>query len=97
MFAADLDADGDLDVLSGSADDRIVWYQNLDGTGSFGSQRVISTEADGARSVFAADVDGDVDALSASLYTDEIAWYENRGGPRAATADRPVSSHLQRH
>ena len=39
---------------------------------------MISTNADGARSVYAIDVDGDgdVDVLSASSMT-AIAWYEN--------------------
>ena len=83
VFAADVDGDGDLDVLSASeVDDKIAWYENTDGAGSFGSQQVISTAADGARSVFAADVDGDgdLDVLSASADDDEIAWYENTDG-----------------
>jgi hypothetical protein len=82
-FAADVDGDGDLDVLSASSfDDEIAWYENLDGAGSFGAQQVISTLADGAEAVFAADIDGDgvVDALSASFNDDKIAWYQNQGG-----------------
>ena len=41
----------------------------------------ISTSADGARSVYAVDVDGDgdMDVLSASQGDDKIAWYENNG------------------
>ena len=32
MFAADVDGDGDLDVLSASYDDdKIAWYENLPG------------------------------------------------------------------
>ena len=61
--------DGNPDLLSASElDDTIAWYENTDGAGSFGSQQVISTAADSARSVFAADVDGDgdLDVLSAS-------------------------------
>ncbi len=85
VFAADLDGDGDRDVLSASSlDDTIAWYEN-DGTPSVGvwTKFVISTSADFAKSVFAADVDGDgdTDVLSASFYDDTIAWYENDGTP----------------
>ena len=82
VHAADLDGDGDPDVLSASSsDDKIAWYENLGG-GSFSGQRVISLSADSARSVHAADLDGDgdPDVLSASSSDDKIAWYENLGG-----------------
>ncbi|MCP3934649.1 MAG: hypothetical protein GY708_04675, partial [Actinomycetia bacterium] len=77
---ADVDGDGDLDVLSASFnDDKIVWYEN-DGSESF-TAHTITTGANGASSVITADVDGDgdLDVLSASYYDDEIAWYENDG------------------
>lgn len=80
IVAADLDDDGDLDVLSASVnDDKVAWYENTNGDGLFGPQRVISTLADGPVSVSAADIDGDgdVDVLSASINDNEIAWYEN--------------------
>ncbi|MEM6964457.1 MAG: T9SS type A sorting domain-containing protein [Bacteroidota bacterium] len=82
VFTADLDGDGDMDVLSASGgDDRIAWYENL-GFGNFGSPNMISTEADFAVSVFSADLDddGDMDVLSASEGDDKVAWYENLGG-----------------
>ena len=43
---------------------------------------MITTSADFASSVYATDLDGDGDAdvLSASLYDNTIAWYENQGG-----------------
>ena len=80
VFAADVDGDGDTDVLSASySDDKIAWYEN-DGNQNF-TEHVISTSADGALSVFAIDVDGDgdIDVLSASTLDDTIAWYENDG------------------
>jgi hypothetical protein len=83
VFAADLDGDGDLDVLSASyRDDKIAWYENTDGLGTFGVQNVITSDADGASSIFAADMDGDgdTDVLSASWYDGKIAWYENTDG-----------------
>ncbi len=83
VYSADLDGDGDFDVLSASYwDDKIAWYENTDGSGDFGPQQVITTDANGARSVFCADLDGDgdLDVLSASELDDEIAWYENSDG-----------------
>lgn len=83
VVASDLDGDGDLDVLSASwEDDKIAWYENIDGAGTFGPQQIISTETDGAWSVFAADLDGDgdIDVLSGSLHDDKVAWFENLDG-----------------
>ncbi|NER36457.1 MAG: hypothetical protein F6J93_21145 [Oscillatoria sp. SIO1A7] len=81
VFAADLDRDGDLDVLSASfSDEKIAWYEN-NGGGTFGAQQIISSNADGAGSVYATDLDndGDLDVISASENDDKIAWYENNG------------------
>eukprot|EP00055_Hartaetosiga_balthica_P004552 m.12075 g.12075 ORF g.12075 m.12075 type:complete len:636 (+) comp3950_c0_seq1:203-2110(+) len=80
VFSIDIDGDGDADVLSASFnDDKIAWYENLDGNGTFSSQYIITTQADGATSVFAIDLenDGDVDVLSASYNDNKIAWYKN--------------------
>jgi hypothetical protein len=81
VFAADLDGDGDLDVLfSATENPNIGWYENL-GSGRFSSAKTISTEAAYALYVYAADLDGDqkVDVLSASSDDDKIAWYRNLG------------------
>lgn len=58
-YAIDLDNDGDNDVLSASQyDDKIAWYEN-DGACNFGAQQIITTDADGVKSVYAADLDND--------------------------------------
>lgn len=80
IYSADLDKDGDLDVVSTSfRDNAVVWYENIDGQGAFGPQKIISEDALGAMSVYAADIDGDGDndVLSASEGDGKIAWYEN--------------------
>jgi cysteine-rich repeat protein len=95
VFATDVDGDGDIDVLSASLiDDKIAWYESDGGSPPTFSERVISTTANGARSVFATDVDGDgdTDVLSASSYDDKIAWYESNGGLPPAFTERAISS-----
>ena len=94
VHAADLDGDGDADVLTaalelvgnGDAEDTIAWYENLGG--EFAAQRVIaSTDYDGYEggySVHAADLDGDGDADVLSTMSGEVAWHENLGGEFAA-------------
>jgi hypothetical protein len=86
--AADLDGDGDQDVLSASnIDNKIAWYENLNGDGGFSTQKVITSDALSARAVYAADLDGDgdQDVLSASRSDDKIAWYSNDGGGAFST------------
>ena len=82
VFAADMDGDGDLDIVSASfIDNTIAWYENDGAANPTWTAVDIATSADGAESVFAADMDGDgdLDIVSASFNDDTIAWYENDG------------------
>ncbi len=95
IFVADVDGDGDTDVLSASSlDDKIAWYENDGNSPPAFTARTISTAANGARSVFAADVDGDgdTDVLSASPDDDKIAWYENDGASPPDFTARVIST-----
>ena len=78
-----------MDVLSASSwDDKIACYFN-DGAANFGPPQVITTAADAAVSVYAADLDGDgdMDVLSASVNDNKVAWYENSfTSPLSSTA-----------
>lgn len=83
VHAADLDGDNDLDLACVyGGDDRVVWYENLDGQGSFGDPNILTDQANGAFSVYVDDIDGDgdLDVLSAALDDDTVAWYENLDG-----------------
>ncbi|MBK5213177.1 MAG: T9SS type A sorting domain-containing protein [Flavobacteriaceae bacterium] len=82
VYAADLDNDGDMDVLATSVETfggEIVWFENLDGMGNFSGKKIINAEVQSPRSVIAADIDndGDMDVISSSQNDDKIAWYEN--------------------
>lgn len=79
---ADLDGDGDLDIVAASRpDNAILWYENTDGAGTFGPAQTITTNAAGATRVQVGDLDsdGDLDVASASAGDDTIAWYANEG------------------
>ena len=83
VTAADIDNDGDMDVLATSAsNDLVVWYENVDGLGNFGPQQIISSNLDLPKMVITGDVDGDgdLDTLAASRLDNTLSWYENIDG-----------------
>ena len=99
VFAADLDGDGDQDVLSASREDHtIAWYENLDGLGTFSAQQVISSEAYSANTVAAADLDGDDDLDVLAAYSGDrgfdgnIVWYQNTDGLGSFSLEKEISS-----
>ena len=99
VFAADMNGDGDLDVLSASEDDdTIAWYENDGSADPVFTERVITTAANGAQSVFAVDLDsdGDLDVLSASEFDNTIAWYENDGRANPAFSEQLITTAARR-
>ena len=79
IVAADVDKDGDRDVLTASFRSGIVaWHENTGG-GRFGTQHLITRDALEALAVLPIDMDGDedLDVAVASQGNDEIAWFEN--------------------
>ena len=82
LFAADLNRDGDIDLLTldASENGHIAWQEN-DGDGNF-TNHTIETGMSYPAGLFAADLDsdGDMDVLSASSGSDTVAWHENTGG-----------------
>ena len=82
--AADLDRDGDLDVLGSSYDlNDITWWENTAGDSLSWSKRTIDGEFQGSRWAEAADIDGDgiLDAVGAAVVDDAIRWWRNDGDP----------------
>ena len=91
----DVDRDGDPDILTaGAQDDRIAWFENNGASPPRWTQRVVSTTADTATSVHAADLDGDsdVDVLSSSAGDNTIAWYENDGASPPSWTEHAIST-----
>lgn len=76
---ADIDGDGDLDVLAtSSADDVLRWFENL-GNGAF-DEHLIANNTDALHAQVAdLDGDGDADLVVAATDDNSIAWFENDG------------------
>jgi len=93
VFAADLDGDGDADVVSGSWDDgELCWYANTDGAGTFGPASAVSSDTLGVYyQTLPGDIDGDQDTDIVAVLIDEhpsdpeanqirISWFRNEDG-----------------
>jgi len=83
LAIADLDNDGDQDVIYSSIfNDLLLWYENLDGAGSFSGEKTISTTVFGIHDISTSDIDGDgdLDLLVTLDQQDRVQWLENLDG-----------------
>ncbi|MBD3583494.1 FG-GAP-like repeat-containing protein [Flavobacterium selenitireducens] len=83
VITADIDGDGKQDLVSASYDDdKIAWYKNIDGNGTFGRQVGIGRSVDSPNNVYPGDFDGDgdLDLLVNSQHDAKLTWLENVNG-----------------
>ena len=95
VFSADLDGDGDMDIISGSEnDDKIAWHENDGNANPSFASTTIATSADGVYSIYVTDIDsdGDMDIVSASIKDNTIAWYENDGNATPGFTARDITT-----
>ncbi len=88
VHPADLDGDGDQDIISvlyenksnSKNNDWIYWHENMDGKGTFGPKQFIDSTS--TEFIHTVDLNGDgyVDLLTANNYDDTIFWYDNVDG-----------------
>ncbi len=81
VSTADINGDGNMDILTVSAENggSVIWWKN---NGSQGFTRnVIASGFNNPRSVRAGDIDldGDIDVIAVAWEGDKISWWENDG------------------
>jgi len=94
VYAADLDGDGDIDVLGGAGETQgeVAWWENTAGDGSAWTKRTVDADFDGARSVIAEDIDGDgdLDVVGTAWIAGMVSWWENTAGDASAWTEHLV-------
>jgi len=82
VYAADVDLDGDCDILGAAQEgDFIAWWRNEGGYPIVWTKFIIDDNFDGATSVFAVDIDDDldIDVVGSAWQANEIAIWINNG------------------
>ena len=101
LITADLDGDGDTDVLlRSSIPELLAWRENLDGMGTLGPPQALDAPAQNIVSTVVGDLDGDgdLDVLrteSAAVTDDTVLWYENLGAGTFAAAAALTTDGLE--
>lgn len=83
VLSADLDGDGDKDILSSSYfGNKLVWIENLDGACIDLTLHTISSTIQAPWGIEVADLDGDgdLDVIAATISSNNVIWYENTDG-----------------
>jgi len=85
--AADVDGDGDMDILAVDRDDsKAFWWENMDGAGLLWTRHLIEDFFLSPRAICPSDIDndGDIDAFGAAVGSldlePEVVWWENMDG-----------------
>ncbi|HPQ41516.1 MAG TPA: VCBS repeat-containing protein, partial [bacterium] len=80
---ADIDGDGDLDLVSAARDAfKVSWWENTAGDGSSWTETVVDPAFFEATSISCADIDGDgdMDIAGCAYGSNEIRWWKNTAG-----------------
>jgi hypothetical protein len=91
LKTADVDGDGDLDVLLASPNENLVQWLDNNGSAVF-TKRTLTSATLAPYGVDLADMDGDgdLDVLSASRNDNKVAWYQQLEIPIADYGDAPA-------
>ena len=96
VWAADVDGDGDTDVLASTGDGWVKFYRNELGDGTSWSAHTVTSDSQCMESITAADVDGDgdIDALASAFCENSVRWYENTAGSGLSWSAKTITSSI---
>lgn len=96
LDSADMDLDGDMDVVSISWPGQIVWWENNLNTGSTWESHLVGGGLNGGNKVTCSDIDddGDIDLLGVGYLSDTVCWFENVDGTGETWQFHLVSNEL---
>ncbi|MCP4123911.1 MAG: T9SS type A sorting domain-containing protein [Bacteroidetes bacterium] len=96
VLTADLDMDGDNDVIAtGKGNHTIAWFEN-DGTGDFGMKQVITNQFNSVTDIAIADFDGDgiPDLAATSGGENRVLWFRNDGSGTFTIGDTVTNTAM---
>jgi len=97
ICCADVNGNGHMDVVGAAfGDNRIVWWENVLGTGLVWSWNYVANGLNYPYSVCASDLDGNgtTDLIAAVRNSDQILWWENIDGSGTNWGAHTVTSDL---
>jgi len=95
VYAGDIDADGDIDIVGASMwADEIAWWRNVGGEPANWTKLIICGDCESVRSANAADIDGDsdLDVIGGCFSSNKVIWLRNDGGDPISWTEFEVSS-----
>jgi hypothetical protein len=96
-FAADMDSDGDSDIVyCNPGDQEIAWLENSHSQPNFTNSHLITDSLAGVYKISPADFDGDgdIDLAANSLNNGDIVCFENLNGTNSFAPAGKISAHL---
>ena len=96
LHLADVDADGDDDIILGHSNfSKISWLKNSGSNGTFDAPIIVTTAAPAITSIITSDFDndGDIDIVSAASGDNQVSWYSNTDGAGTFSGENVITSN----